>query len=336
MVTLVLASWVVFTTVSAGLSGGLILILKPILLRHLLAQPNARSSHKAATPQGAGLAVMAAVLAVCGAAAALGLAVPPPSLLPILAGAAVLTVIGLLDDMHALAVSWRLLAQALVAFAIVFLLPPEFRILPDLLPVMVERVLLAFGVMGFINAVNFMDGLDWMTVAQVVPITLGVAILCGLGQVPPSLGLLAVALLGAMLGFAVYNKHPAQVFLGDAGSLPIGLMLAYLLLYVAEAHIVSCLLLALYTLADSIVTFLRRLLNGEQVFQAHRTHFYQRAIANGMDVPQVTAHVFWLGLWLATLAIAAALARTYTFDITALLLGIAGTGFVLFNFARRH
>ena len=334
MVTPVLASWAALTAVSAGLSGALILVLKPILARHLLAHPNARSSHKAATPQGAGLAVMAALLAVCGSAILLGVAVPPPSLIPILAGAAVLTVIGALDDVHALAVSWRLFAQALVAFAIVFLLPPDFRILPDLLPAMVERVLLALGVIGFINAVNFLDGLDWMTVVQVVPITLGVAVLCNLDLVPSTVGFLALALLGATLGFAVFNKHPAQIFLGDAGSLPIGLVLAYLLLYVAEAHIVSAILMALYTLTDSIVTFSRRLLAGEKVFEAHRAHFYQRAVANGMNVPQVTARIFWLGLWLACLAIAAALARTYTFDITALLLGLAGTGLVLFNFAR--
>ena len=331
-----LAYWVALTAVSAGLSGGLILILKPILLRHLLAHPNARSSHKAATPQGAGLAVMAALLAVCVTASLLGVVMPPPSLIPILAGAAALTVIGALDDAHALAVSWRLLAQALVAFAIVFLLPQDFRMLPDLLPATVERVLLALGVIGFINSVNFLDGLDWMTVVQVVPITLGVAVLCGLGLLPSSVGFLALALFGATLGFAVYNKHPAQIFLGDAGSLPIGLVLAYLLLYVAEAHIASAVLMALYTLTDSIITFSRRLLAGEHVFEAHRSHFYQRAVANGMEVPQVTAWVFWLGLWLGTLAIAAALARTYVFDFTALLLGLAGTGFVLFTFARRR
>jgi len=231
-------------------------------------------------------------------------------------------------------VSWRLLAQLLVAVGVVFALPQDFRLLPDLLPLGVERALLVLGVVGFVNAVNFLDGLDWMTVAQVVPMTLGVAILCGLGVVPETIGLLALALLGATLGFAVFNKHPAQIFLGDAGSLPIGLVLAYMLIYVAEAHIVSSILLALYTLADSVLTFSRRLANGERVFSAHRSHFYQRAVAAGLRVPQVTARVFWLGLWLMTLAIAAALSRTLVFDITALLLALAGISLVLFNFSR--
>ena len=327
------ASCVAIVTVSAALSAGLIFLLKPLLSRHLLAHPNERSSHATATPEGAGYGVVGSVLLVC-AALVLFATLPPPSLVPVLAGAAVLTVIGGLDDAHALAVSWRLLGQALVALGVVLMLPQDFRLLPDLLPLGVERALLVVGVVGFVNAINFLDGLDWMTVAQVVPMTLGAAILCGLGAVPATIGVLALALLGAMLGFAVFNKHPAQIFLGDAGSLPIGLVLAYVLIYVAEAHIVSAILLALYSLADTTLTLLRRLRAGERVFSAHRTHFYQRAVAQGLRVPQVTVRVFWLGLWLMTLAIAAAMAKSLTFDITALVMGSAGVWFVLFNFAK--
>jgi len=336
MPQIALASWAAVVATSAGLSAALILALKPLLARHLLAHPNDRSSHSTATPQGAGLAVMVAVVVVCIAAGLLGVAAPPPSLAPVLGGAAVLTVIGALDDAHALAVSWRLLAQVLVALAIVFALPQDFRLLPEFLPLGVERVLLVLGFVGFVNAINFLDGLDWMTVAQVVPMTLGVAILQGFGIVPPSIGLLALVLLGATLGFAVFNKHPAQIFLGDAGSLPIGLVLAYMLIYVAEAHIVSGLLLALYTLTDTTVTFGRRLLKGERVFSAHRTHFYQRAAARGLSVPHVTARVFGLCLVLMGLAIAAALARSLLADIALLGLGAAATGYVLFDFTRER
>jgi len=329
-----LASWATVVGISAGLSAALILVLKPLLARHLLAHPNARSSHSTATPQGAGLGVMVAVITVTVVALVLGVAAPPPSLVPVLGGAAFLTVIGALDDAHALAVSWRFLAQTLVALAVVLMLPQDFRLLPDFLPLGVERVLMVIGVVGFVNAINFLDGLDWMTVAQVVPTTLGVAILCGLGVVPPSIGLLALALLGATLGFAVFNKHPAQIFLGDAGSLPIGLLLAYLLIYVAEAHLMSGLLLALYTLTDATITFFRRLFNGEPVLTAHKTHFYQRAVARGLGVPQVTMRVFVLGIGLMALAIVAALARSLPVDLIMLGLGAAATGFMLFNLAR--
>ena len=326
-------SWLAVLAASAGLSAGLILILKPILVRHLLAHPNARSSHATATPQGAGLAVMASLTIVCATAVALN-AVPPPSLVPVLAGAAVLTVVGALDDAHALEVSWRLLAQTLVALAIVFMLPQDFRLLPDLLPLGVERALMVLGVVGFVNAINFLDGLDWMTVAQVVPMTLGVAILCWLGVVPASIGLLALALLGATLGFAVFNKHPAQIFLGDAGSLPIGLVLAYMLIYVAEAHIVSGLLLALYSLTDTTLTLVRRLIQRRAGVLRAQLPFL--SAGRGARLARATSHGagVWLWLVLADLAIAAALARSLAFDIAALALGLAATGFVLFNFTR--
>ena len=107
-------SCVAVVTASAALSAGLIFVLKPLLGRHLLSHPNERSSHKTATPEGAGYGVMGALLAVC-AALLLFAMLPPPSLIPVLVGAVVLTVVGGLDDAHALAVSWRLLAQALAS-----------------------------------------------------------------------------------------------------------------------------------------------------------------------------------------------------------------------------
>ena len=246
-----LLSWAGIVAASAGISAGAILILRPILVRHLLAHPNARSSHKVPTPQGAGLAVMLAVLAVCALAASLMPPLAVPSLVPVLAAASFLTLLGALDDRHALRVSWRFIGQGLAALAIVLCLPAEMRILPGLLPLGVERALLVVGTVGFVNAVNFLDGLDWMTVAEVVPITLAVAALQALGIVPAGIGLLALALLGAMLGFAIFNKHPASIFLGDAGSLPIGLCLALMLIYVAEANLAAALLLPMYMVADT-------------------------------------------------------------------------------------
>jgi UDP-N-acetylmuramyl pentapeptide phosphotransferase/UDP-N-acetylglucosamine-1-phosphate transferase len=264
----------------------------------------------------------------------LGAITPPPSLVPVLAGAVLLTAIGALDDAHALPVTWRLVGEALIAAAVVLTLPQDFRLLPDFLPLIVERALMVVGVVWYVNAINFLDGLDWMTVVQVVPITLGVAILQALGIVPPNVGILTLTLLGATLGFAVFNKHPAKIFLGDAGSLPIGLMLAYMLIYVAEAHLVSGLLLALYGLADATVTLGRRALNGENVASAHRKHFYQRAVAQGMAVPQVTTRIFGLGMVLMVLAITTALASALAADIVALALGAAATGLVLFSLKR--
>ncbi len=318
----------------AGLSALLILMLKPLLVRHLLAHPNARSSHKIPTPQGAGLAVMASVFA--GSALAIFSWQPEagPSLLPVLAIAAALTLLGALDDALTLSVSWRFMGQALAGVALVLSLPEDFQIFPHLMPLAIERALIAFGTVWFVNAVNFLDGLDWMTVVQVVPITVGIAILYALGAVPATIGVLALALLGAALGFAIFNKHPAQIFLGDAGSLPIGLCLAFMLIFVAKEHLAAALLLSLYTLSDSTLTLFRRILAKEPILAAHRTHFYQRGVAAGLSVPQVTARVLLLQILLAGLAVATMLARSLTVDLLCLGLGLLATFLVLFALAR--
>ena len=320
---------------AAAIAAGLIVLLKPVLVRYLLAHPNARSSHATATPQGAGVAVVLALLIVtaawwlvwrpAGSVAALG---------PVLVGACALTLLGLADDLRALPVWWRFLGQALAALLMVFSLPESLRLFPELLPLVVERALLVLGTVWFVNAVNFLDGIDWITAAQVVPMTLGVVALQAMGVVPASVGFLALALLGGTLGFAIFNKHPARVFLGDAGSLPIGLLLAFMLITVAGTDIAAALLLALYTIADSSLTLLRRLYRREHIFSAHRSHFYQRAVINGLSPPQVTARIFVLGLLLASLAVATVLTSSPIADILLLALGAIATGYVLISLAR--
>ena len=104
--------------------------------------------------------------------------------------------------------------------------------------------------------------------------------------------LLASALLGAMIGFAPFNRPVARLFLGDVGSLPIGLLLGWLLLHSpARGHLAAALILPLYYLADATVTLARRIARGEPFWQAHRTHFYQRATDNGFTVPEIVTHV---------------------------------------------
>jgi UDP-N-acetylmuramyl pentapeptide phosphotransferase/UDP-N-acetylglucosamine-1-phosphate transferase len=330
-----LAIGIALVAATAALASLLILLVKPLLVRHLLARPNDRSSHKTATPQGAGVAVMAALfIALMAVQLWWPQAVRGPLLFPAILAALALTVLGLIDDARPLPVFWRLGAQTLAALALVFSLPPDLRIFPDLLPVWAERVLMVFGTVYLINAVNFLDGIDWITVAQVVPMTLGVAALAYLGAVPSNVGLLALALLGAMLGFAVFNKHPAQVFLGDAGSLPVGFLLAVMLTYVAGTNVAAALLLPLYTLLESGITLIRRSYNRERIFSAHRSHFYQRAVINGMSVPQVSARIFVLCLLLASLAVATAMTESTSADLLLFVLGALATLYVLYLLAR--
>jgi UDP-N-acetylmuramyl pentapeptide phosphotransferase/UDP-N-acetylglucosamine-1-phosphate transferase len=321
--------------VSAALTIVLIVAIEPLLVRYVMATPNARSSHATPTPQGAGIAVMLAVVVVCGLVL---LHVPGIAdriaLLQVLVAAFGLSLLGLTDDAHALSVPGRFIGQGLAALIVIFSLPAGLVFFPDLLPLAVERALLAIGVVYFVNAVNFLDGVDMITVAQTVPMTLGAAILTGLGHLPIYAGVLALALLGGMAGFSPFNKHKAKLFLGDAGSLPIGLCLAYLLILVAGANMIAALLFALYTLSDSMVTLCKRAWRGEPIFSAHRSHYYQRATSGGYSVPEVSGAVFLLGLLLAGLGVAAVMLNSILANVVLFAVGAAFTAGVLYAFGR--
>ena len=113
-----------------------------------------------------------------------------------------------------------------------------------------------------------------------------------------------------MLGFAPFNRPVARVFLGDVGSLPIGLLLGWCLLQLAfRQQFAAALLLPLYYLLDATVTLLRRMARREPFWAAHRSHFYQRATDNGFTVWRVVGEVFALNIVLAVLAVGSIMAR---------------------------
>ncbi|MDB5611799.1 MAG: glycosyl transferase [Bradyrhizobium sp.] len=244
--------------------------------------------------------------------------------------------VGFADDVKSIRVLPRLILQALAVAAIVVTASSDLRIVPAC-PLWIERGLLLLAGLWFVNLVNFMDGLDWMTVAEVVPITGTLVILGRLGEFPPSATLLAAALFGAMIGFAPFNRPVAKIFLGDVGSLPIGLLLGWCLLQLAyDKHFAAALLLPLYYLFDTTATLLRRLANREPFWAAHRSHFYQRATDNGFTVWRVVSEVFALNVGLAVLAIASTKTQSSAANILFLALGSVAVGFVLHRFSRQR
>jgi len=315
----------------------LIIVLRPVLERYVLARPNARSSHKMPTPQGGGIAVIASTVAVTAGASFLlmpaTISITAP-LVTVLAAVILIAVVGAMADLHPVAVAPRLLLQTLAVVTMIFALPAELRVLP-VVPWWLERVALIVGGLWFVNLVNFMDGLDWMTVAEVVPISGALAVIGMLGVLPAQEVLVALSLCGAMIGFAFFNRPVAKLFLGDVGSLPIGLVLGFLLLLAAgSGGRAAAILLPLYYLADSTITLVRRAKNGEQIWQAHRTHYYQRATDNGLSVIEVVGRVFFVNLILAALALATVLEPSRELDLAAILVGALAVACLLYGFAR--
>jgi UDP-N-acetylmuramyl pentapeptide phosphotransferase/UDP-N-acetylglucosamine-1-phosphate transferase len=321
---------------AALLSAGITWAIRPLLLQYALARPNARSSHRMPTPQGAGIAVIAATLIVTGAIAVWAGTVSLPISPLVFAACLFIAAVGFADDIRSIPVLPRLLLQALAVGAVIVIAPAALRIAPAC-PIWIERGLLLFAGLWFVNLVNFMDGLDWMTVAEVVPVTGAMVVLGSLGGFPLPATIIAAALCGAMLGFAPFNRPLAKVFLGDVGSLPIGLLLGWCLLQLAyRGELAAALLLPLYYLSDTTVTLLRRLAGREEFWAAHRSHFYQRATDNGFTVLRVVGEVFALNLVLGALAIVSTKTPSGSIDFALVIAGGVAVAFTMYRFSRRR
>ncbi|PZN99735.1 MAG: glycosyl transferase [Hyphomicrobiales bacterium] len=322
---------------AAAISALLCVLLRPLLVRYALARPNARSSHRVPTPQGGGIAVLA------GAFLAIGLVLQglPPlpgadSLAFVVTVSVVLAVVGAWDDIRPLSAGLRLCLQALCVAVVIVYAAPNVRLFPELMPLAVERCLALLAGMWFVNLTNFMDGIDWITIAGIVPLAGALALAGATGLIDPASGLLAAALCGGLLGFAPFNKPTARLFLGDVGSLPIGLLSAYLLYRLAgTGALAAALILPLYHVADATITLLRRLLRREKIWEAHRSHFYQQATTNGHGVLSVVTLVSLLNCALVGLATLSILMPATMVQLACIAAAIALTALVLRRFSRQ-
>ena len=321
---------------AAAICAGLLLWLRPWLARYALARPNARSSHKVPTPQGGGIAVVTATTIVVAVAE---IFFPNQfgdqwRLSIVLSSAIGLALVGVTDDLRPLDAVPRLVLQIAAVAAVVAAFPADMRIV-SAIPWWLDRALMLVGGVWLVNLVNFMDGIDWMTVAEIMPATAALGLFGFMGALPPEATLVALALCGAMVGFAPFNRPIAKLFLGDVGSLPIGLLLGWLLAVLAGGgHFAAAALLPLYYLADATITLMRRLVNGEQVMQAHRSHFYQRALDVGFTVNQVVARVFALNLALGLLALLTVLRGSAMLNAAAFVVGLVLVALLLVDLSR--
>ncbi|MBR1278573.1 glycosyltransferase family 4 protein [Bradyrhizobium sp. AUGA SZCCT0283] len=321
---------------AALLSGVLTWAVRPLLMRIALARPNARSSHRVPTPQGAGIAVIAATLIAAVTVTAFAGAAEMKIPVAVFGATLFIAAVGFADDIHSIPVVPRLLLQGLAVAAAILATPENLRIVPAC-PLWIERGLLFLAGLWFVNLVNFMDGLDLMTVAEIVPVTGALVLLGWLAELPAPATIAAAALFGAMLGFAPFNRPVAKIFLGDVGSLPIGLLVGWCLLQLAwHQHFAAALLLPLYYLADATVTLFRRMARREPFWAAHRTHFYQRATDNGFPVWRVVSEVFALNILLAALAIGAAMTSSAAIAILLFVIGSIATALLMRRFSCRQ
>ncbi|MCF3627943.1 glycosyltransferase family 4 protein [Thalassospiraceae bacterium LMO-SO8] len=317
-------TWTTDTLLTAALVfGGVALGTGPLisLLRRfqLLDHPNERSSHHRPTPVGGGLLIVAALVPAwlwLGGAALFPLA---------LAGLG-LAAISLVDDFRRVPTGLRFAGHVAAVAWVLSLNPALAGWLPDAVPGPVALIGVGLGWVWFINLFNFMDGIDGITGVECLGIGLGVVAVTALGGAATALAPFGLCLAAAAGAFLIWNWHPAKVFMGDVGSVPLGFLIGWLLLEMAAAGAwAAAVILPAYYLADATLTLARRILRGEAPWRAHRDHFYQQATKGGRS----HARVSLLILGLNALLIAAAALVSWAGPWPALALAAGATGGLL-------
>lgn len=250
--------------------------------RAILDRPVERSAHSVPVPRGGGLVLVPALLAAWLVLALLGAA--PPGAAPVAVIAASLALLSWFDDLRGLPAGLRLVCHTAAALAgLAFL--PQGAVFQGLLPPLLDGAATALLWVWFVNLYNFMDGIDGITGVETISLGVGMplaAAAAGLGD--SGTAALALSAAAGALAFLRWNWHPAKLFLGDVGSVALGYLLGFLLLALARRGLwAPALILPLYYLADASLTLARRLLRGERIWEAHRSHFYQRAVAADGD-----------------------------------------------------
>ena len=293
-----------------AVSWGLTLILRRYALaKSLMDIPNERSSHSIPTPRGGGVAIVVAFALALPILSGLGL-LGSDALYGLLGSGLLVAVIGFADDHGHIAARWRLLGHFIAAAWALFwldgLAPVTFlNITVDL--GWLGNILALFYLVWMLNLYNFMDGIDGLASAEAICVCLGSCVVCGLaGHV--ELMWVALILSGAVAGFLCWNFPPARIFMGDAGSGFLGIILGVLAVdagFASSELLWSWLILLGVFIVDSTWTLARRLLNGDKFYEAHRSHAYQYASRHYRSHKAVVLAVIGINiLWLLPLAVA--------------------------------
>jgi len=258
-----------------------------------LDRPTLRSNHQAPTPRGGGIAVVMALI--------IGLLIADINYAIIIA-MFLLAAISLLDDLIGVPPLVRLLVQVLaVSMPLAMVHAPIWG---GLLPVWLDKGATAFLWIWIINLFNFMDGIDGLSASEMIGIGIGFCLLSVFaGTFPQALFAYSLILVAAGCGFLWWNWHPAKIFLGDVGSIPVGFLVGYLLLLAATSgYVFAALILPAYYFSDGTLTLARRLCQGKKVWVAHSEHYYQKAVRRGRRHDAVARHIFGINILLILLA----------------------------------
>lgn len=312
--------WLLFGVYAA--SWLLTLVLRRYALsKSLMDIPNERSSHTTPTPRGGGVAIVVSFALALPLLVSMGL-LRSSDLYGLLGSGLIVAMIGFADDHGHIAARWRLLSHFAASFWALFWLSglPPISILDATFDnAWIGCIFGAVYLVWMLNLYNFMDGIDGLASAEAVSACLGICLVYWFSG-DSELIFAPLLLAAAVSGFLCWNFPPARIFMGDAGSGFLGVVLAFMSLAAAWINpvLIWCWLILLGVfVVDATWTLGRRVLRGEKVYQAHRSHAYQHASRiyashKVVTLGTVALNVFWL------LPVALAVATGHLAGITGL------------------
>ncbi len=299
------------------------LIVAPAWLRRLDV-PNDRSSHREPTPRIGGIGIVAAFVLLMPLLRIMQLSDASNWMLAAkfaiaLLGFVVIAAVGLIDDFHHISPGFKWMGQLLAALIAIWggaifqqlHLPFVGTIAlydQGLAGWLLGAVLTVIWLTGFSNFFNFMDGIDGIAGGVGAIYSLALAVVC-IWTGHRLLGAGSLILAAACLGFLAHNFPPARIFMGDVGSLFIGYVLAAFAVVTTNSGtrpvpFPAVLLIFGTFLHDAIFTIIRRWRRGEKLYEAHRSHLYQRLVIAGQSHRRVTLTYYGLSLLLGLAGIA--------------------------------
>jgi len=249
-------------------------------------------------------------------------------LIAVLAGGAIACLIGLVDDIFDIKPRQKILGQIVTAVVLVLVgIKPALYYsltgarIPENIEVILGIPIVIIFVLGATNSLNLLDGLDGLCAGVTVIITGAMLLLAihlgtwGFSEIggDPVRVIICLALLGGVCGFLPFNRHPAKIFMGDAGSMLLGFVVAALMILFAEKiprwWMASVVVLGLPIL-DTAVALVRRFINKRPLFVSDRGHIYDQMIDRGIPLKRTVAICYGLAGMYALIGLAMSQIRT--------------------------
>ncbi|HAY44677.1 MAG TPA: hypothetical protein DCY55_00105 [Gammaproteobacteria bacterium] len=245
---------------------------------------NERSSHTGSIPSAGGVGLLLSIV--------IGLLYLIPGTWPLAAGLVLIGAVSLLDDIRSSSKRLRIATQFTAALLVVF----SAGIHSDAgASEMLISLIAIIWIVGMSNAFNFMDGLDGFAGSTAVVVGLFLSIIAYKLIIEPVFWLGALV-SASTIGFLIFNWSPAKIFMGDVGSASLGfLFAAAAVVFLPELPWWVVPFLLLHFIVDTSFTMVRRLLAGENITQAHRSHIYQLLNRTGWSHARLSMLTIVLG-----------------------------------------